>query len=168
MRLLLICLMALISLPVMAGTYVDNFNDGNMDEWKIGGLGGDWKVIGGELILKSLDPNFTFGFTLGDQTWKNYTLQAKMKVTEMNHVTGFGLSAGLLLRYNRAISGAYVAGLGVNPLTSVKQGEIIIGSNNLRVHVEPGQFHWELNKWYNLKASAQDNQFKLYTCFSLK
>jgi len=159
---LTICFMSLISLPVVAGTYIDSFGDGNMDEWKIGGIGGNWEIIDGELILKSTNSSGTFGFTLGEQTWKNYILEVKMRITEMQHFAGFGLSAGLLLRYNRAANGAYNAGLGLNPQTGAKQAEIIVGRNNIYIHIEPGQFDWTLDKWYNLKVVAQDSQFKLY------
>ena len=66
-----------------AGTFSDNFDDGNMDEWTLFrpfGQGSAWKIENGEIILQAIDG--PIGFDIGETTWKNYTVRAKTKIVK--------------------------------------------------------------------------------------
>jgi 3-keto-disaccharide hydrolase len=152
----------LIACHSWAGTFIDDFEDGDMDEWTRAGNGGNWEMNNGELILESLGLNTVNGFMIGEDTWENYTVGVKMKVMNMKHNVGFGVFAGPGLRGDAAGSGGYLYGLGMSPQAGVKQAEILVCRNFAWWQIEPGVFEWEMDTWYNMRISIEGNQMKAY------
>ncbi|MBM3211997.1 DUF1080 domain-containing protein [Candidatus Poribacteria bacterium] len=164
MAILVFSMMALYS---YAGTFTDNFSDGNMDGWvlNIAGAGGDWKVENGELILQSRGFSAK-GFKIGENDWQDYTIQVNIKITK-HIVTAIWEQAGIgfrLLTDNNdiLISGYYLA-LGT-PGADKKELRTyfydFVNSQSFNLRSVP--FEWKLDKWYVLKAVIEGNSFKHY------
>lgn len=68
----------LFSLSVLAGTFLDTFEDGNLDGWRElvpwDREPGSWKIVDGGLH-GSVDDGYPRLFTTGDDTWKDYTVE---------------------------------------------------------------------------------------------
>ena len=68
----------LIALPVCAGTFVDDFEDGNIAGWS---AVGEWSVESGELVGENMEPAYDSGaIFFGELTWSNYTIEADVKL----------------------------------------------------------------------------------------
>jgi len=126
----------LLTTLTWAGTFKDDFSRESMNEWTQVG-NGNWKIANGEVVLEVLDCSSVLGLTIGETMYQNYTANVRMKIKTMVHNPGFGVSAGIGLRYNPAASGGYVFGLGMDPWTKAKQAEAIVGKNFRWLHIEP-------------------------------
>ena len=76
-------LLALNALTGIAGTFKDNFNDGDDKGWKRFGQG-TWKVVNGEYKMTSKVS--VSGSSWGDVKWKNYTVEATVRVIKANYI----------------------------------------------------------------------------------
>ena len=72
----------LLILPAWAGTFLANFDSGNLNEWQEFNMrnatDGTWKIINDELHAVSPD-NWTRLLTIGDRTWRDYTIEFDVK-----------------------------------------------------------------------------------------
>ena len=144
-----------------AGTFMDDFEDGNMDEWRLGsaGAGGTWKIENGELVLEGLGGGY-FGFGIEGPDWKDYTIEVKLKITK-HAVTAFWEQAGVVFRAVVNVHCYYVA-LGT-PGANIKQLRTYHGDLGLvPQHLQTVPFDWEVNTWYVLKAVIEGDNFKYY------
>ena len=136
-----------------AGTFMDDFEDGNMDGWTpiSFGVGGTWKIENGELILQSESPGDFVVYT-GKDTWKDYTIKVNLKVSKDSvGLTSFRITG----------NGAYSAGLvtrGTSRQLVSYHYSFVKGAS----HYEAVPFDWEPDTWYVLKAAIQGDHFKYY------
>lgn len=76
------CSLFLFTFSVLAGTFIETFDDANLEEWRElirnDAAPGSWEVIDRELQATSLD-GWTRLLTIGDKTWQNYTIEVKVK-----------------------------------------------------------------------------------------
>ena len=153
MKVLLILCMLLCSLPVYAGVWVDDFEDGNSDGWVVSG-GGEWIVQDGKLSGK-----FAGGFVasiiyLEPTIWKDYTLEAMVCLMQR-----FGhTEVSLCLRSNVPLGNAYAFCLHYV-------------TNQVEIYCYRGWAIQELlskpytlleNTWYKVKCSASGNHLSFY------
>ena len=83
----------LIALPVCAGTFVDDFEDGNIAGWS---AVGEWSVESGELVGENMEPAYDSGaIFFGELTWSNYTIEADVKLIRSS---GDPCAAGIFVR----------------------------------------------------------------------
>ena len=77
---LIICCIAV--LPAFAGTWRDDFGNGDVAGWDIGGSGNwkNWKVENGELLLSHQDIT---GLYTGEAGWSDYTVQADIMIVKV-------------------------------------------------------------------------------------
>ena len=75
----------LFTFSAMAGTFLANFDKGNLDAWQEllfndvnGALPGSWKIVNNELHAVSPDGR-TRLLTIGDKTWRDYTIEFDVK-----------------------------------------------------------------------------------------
>lgn len=72
----------LLTLPAWAGTFLANFDSGNLNEWQEflmpGVQPGSWEIIDRELHAVS-NGQSTRLLTIGDETWSNYTIEFDVK-----------------------------------------------------------------------------------------
>lgn len=151
-----------------AGTYTDDFEDGDMDEWELRSIGakGTWKIENEELVLQGAGGSTAIGFSIGENNWRDYTVQVSMKLTK-HVVTNWWEQAGVGLRMfkgdNGLIKSGYYIALGT-PGQNIKQLRTyysdFVQVNNKHIQAIP--FDWELSTWYVLKAVVLGNTFKYY------
>jgi len=143
----------LLVMSSWAGTFMDDFEDGNMDEWASvsTGAGGNWKIENGELILQSKSPGDFIVYT-GKDTWKDYTIKVKLKPSkDSSGMTSFRITG----------NGLYSAGLG-GLGTSRQFVSYYFSFVKDTIHHEEVPFDWEPDTWYVLKAVIEGDYFKYY------
>jgi hypothetical protein len=74
---LIICCIAV--LPAFAGTWRDDFGDGDFAGWEMIWLG-NWKVENGELLVSDRD---LFALYTGEAGWSDYTVQADVMIVKV-------------------------------------------------------------------------------------
>lgn len=72
----------LLTLPAWAGTFLVDFDRGNLEGWQEllmrDAVPGSWKIVNDELHAVSRD-RWTRLLTIGDDTWRNYTIEFDVK-----------------------------------------------------------------------------------------
>lgn len=153
----LLMMALMISLPAQAGTFRDDFEDGNLDGWgEILNLGGgisEWKVEDGVLTCRRPSDPSTF-LLFGEKEWKNYSIEfdAKM-VQKLSNYHAIGMD----LRLQNTANGIWCAIRG-----GANNAHIQVWSNNKSVNQRIKPFEFELNRWYHLKGIANDDNFEFY------
>ncbi len=144
-----------------AGTLTDDFSDRNMNEWTKDGRGNhrEWRLENGELIIES---NFSLnGFSIGEVTWKDYTVGVSLKIVKHRPFQGLREGAALSFRATDVDNSYYfgLVTLGLNP----KQAEIFyfnkeVGNQSILSKL----FAWEMDTWYDLKVTVKGNRLEFY------
>ena len=144
-----------------AGTLTDDFSDRNMNEWTKDGRGNhrEWRLENGELIIES---NFSLnGFSIGEVTWKDYTVGVSLKIVKHRPFQGLREGAALSFRATDVDNSYYfgLVTLGLNP----KQAEIFyfnkeVGNQSILSKL----FAWEMDTWYDLKVTVKGNSLECY------
>jgi len=72
--------------PVLAGTFRDDFEDGDLAGWRLwpfGDQSAKWFVKEGELVAISENVcGVASGFILGNNAWKNYEFECQFKIEQ--------------------------------------------------------------------------------------
>jgi hypothetical protein len=149
--------LCLLVMSARAGTFRDDFEDGNLDGWgKVLNLGGgisEWKVEDGVLICRRPSDPSTF-LLFGEKDWKNYSIEFDARMVE---VLSNWHSIGMDLRLQDVSNGVWVAISG-----GVNTANIVVWANNNFAEQETKPFAFELNRWYRLKGVANDDTFEFY------
>lgn len=73
----------LLTLPAGAGTWLEDFDNGNLDNWHEFNMrnapDGTWKIVNHELHAVSPDAAIRL-LTIGDETWRDYTIAFDVKL----------------------------------------------------------------------------------------
>ncbi|MBM3241967.1 hypothetical protein FJZ31_37325 [Candidatus Poribacteria bacterium] len=173
MKTIVVLCALLISLPALAGTFRDNFDDGNFEGWMetFGGnpnIEPDWKVQNGALIGRR-DSGWCVHLTIGDaDRWRDYTIECDVRVTEriQNEWGGILHYAGVVGRFrheNRLTHDGIWVSLNLKVPPTVWEG-VIVTQNNLWVWLRDVEtpFNAQLNTWYHLKSVIKVDAFKFY------
>ncbi len=104
MRNTIILCMLLVASPIWAGTFIDDFEDGNLDGWAESnpwGATASWSVENGGLVGISTNVvgTDTYFFILDSSDWRDYDISVRVKVAECFSERNCG--AGLLVRQGR-------------------------------------------------------------------
>ena len=146
---------------VQAGTWWEDFNDGNFDGWETltiaqgPGPAGDWAVVDGELVAERNGTSIQI--VVGEFDWKNYSIEAKIKLIRRLSPPQIPL-AGIAIRKR---GGAYYMFF----LTFDWNGKGgLVGGIAKAPPIEKGflQFRVQTNVWYKLKVEAQNNTFRAF------
>lgn len=134
---------------VWAGTWRDDFEDGNLDGWEQVKKGfGKWKVLdgacNGEFIGEGQGRSF---LVMGKPNWKDYTVECKMKVINLSGGDG----SGIIIRFKDQ-DNYYFFELSI-AWTRISGGFANQAKENRARRVP-------MDKWLNLKITAIGNQFK--------
>lgn len=163
MRAIVVCITFFLGVAVSswAGTWSDNFNDGDLDGWQTfeenRGLE-KWTVENGEASAKSFG-TFAILYT-GEADWKDYTVECKANPKSLGRL---GLNTmGIWVRLQEH-DGYYMA-MWMSPAGDAryaifKKFTVIksVDLANLGKLPMPG-----LNKWYKLKAKVEGNKLSFY------
>jgi len=159
-----VLMIAIPSTSAWAGTLKDNFDDGNMDGWDLSEFAprDTWEVKNGALVVTPRD--YPVGFSIGETTWKDYTIRVRAKIVKYQP-TGALECAAIWARstsyQRRTPVYGYVFGFGAMGNKNIHcfrvDGNPLTGFNTVS---KP--FEWELDKWYDLKLIAEGDYFKFY------
>jgi len=141
----------MLALPSLAGTWRDDFEDGDYDGWwQSAGTPGKWVVEDGE-VSGEVTGNASGELVTGKPKWRNYTIECKIKIL------GGGMRwGGMVARYQDTIRTylfCLVVGIGA-------EGALSTVGFMERNQVQ--QFPVELDTWYKLKLEVDKNDFKFY------
>jgi hypothetical protein len=154
----LVLMAAMLPATLWAGTLKDNFSNGNMNGWdSTGAPNNTWEVKNGELIVTP--SGYPVGFSIGETTWKDYTIRVRAKIVK-HQSTGSVESATIGARSSSFPMYGYVFGFG-----SIGNKCIFCfrAEGNIGVFIAVFKpFEWELDKWYDLKLTAEGDQFRFY------
>jgi len=152
---LIICCIGV--LPAFAGTWRDDFGDGDFAGWEIWG-GGNWKVESGELLLSHRGTTTLY---TGEAGWSDYTVQADVMIVEVLIPQSAG--ALILARYQRPESPArYAFGFFWTPNHPRMLGLSYADANSVVHFGKPDPFPIEEGRWYNLRMTLQKNHIEAY------
>lgn len=144
---------------VQAGTWWEDFNDGNFDGWEAlsqdTAVEADWAVVDGELVATRNARSMQL--VIGTFDWKNYSIEAKIKLIRRLSPPQDPL-AGIAIRKK---GGAYYLFF----LTFDWNGKGgLVGGVAAAPPVEKGflQFEPQADVWYTLKVEAQNQTFRAF------
>lgn len=150
-------LVMLIALSAQAGTYIDNFDDGDFDGWEAMGPA-EWQVVDGVVTGRS-EVNSGSGLLFGEHDWRNYTIECDAKIVE-TIATLPNASLGLRM-LDRSLSDFNY----IWCLPSVAWGTAFIwpwlNGKGLGLSAQK-PFKQEMNRWYHLKGVAYEDNFEFY------
>ena len=79
-------LFCLLAVSAHSGTFRDDFEDGNLDEWgevlNLWGGTSEWKIEDGVLVCRRPDAPSTF-LLFGEKDWKNYSIEFDAKMVQV-------------------------------------------------------------------------------------
>ena len=92
----LIALLFFLSFSAEAGTWIETFDDGNLEAWneliQLNNKPGSWKIVNGELHAVSPD-GWTRLLTISNETWDDYTIEFDVKPLKMLGVGNITIAA---------------------------------------------------------------------------
>ena len=140
-----------------AGTYVDNFDDGDFDGWEVIEPA-EWKVVDGVVTCRR-GTNSATALDFGEDDWRNYTIECDARIVEPI-VTLHNTSLGLRMLWRNSSDFNYIW-----CLPSVAWGTALIwswlnGKGSEQSAQKP--FKQEMNRWYHLKGVAHEDNFEFY------
>jgi len=148
---MILLLLSLITTSALAGTWKDNFEDGNLADWKKAGAATKWKESGGVLVSERPQVesgNRSFLLT-GEQSWMDYTVTVKLRV--VNLVGGDW--CGILFRYSNEQSHDWFG-------ISVAWTKYAAGTANAINEQKPIRVGF--GQWYKLRAEVKNDNCKLF------
>jgi hypothetical protein len=156
---LVILTLCLLVISAQAGTFKDNFNDGNLDGWKIINTMGntsEWKIENGVLICRR-DNIWISNLVFGEEEWKNYSIEcdAKMIQTLDPQLHAMGVD----LRLMGELTLVWCA-MGDNVKWAIL--EVWLNDNNGPAKHVDKNFDFQLDRWYHLKGVANKDKFEFY------
>jgi len=148
------------TLSALAGTWRDDFEDGNFDGWKQEVPWAQnpdpsiWKIVDGELECKRADWNSTLLIT-GEPEWKDYTIEYDVKLLED---LGLG-DVDFIARYKSPLGThmIYVCfgdAFGIPAIITQRFPDNVVTSKPF----DP----LDLNKWYHPKLDVKGRKFILW------
>jgi hypothetical protein len=151
----MVLLTLLVTLPAWAGTFRDDFEDGNLDGWQQLWPQGAmiWKVVDGELECSRLS-QWTAGLVTGEASWTDYTIEADVKLLQDHGPGDFDLFARATTNDNGY---AFLVGDWVGqPSVYVQQ----MPDLNMKVTEPFGPL--EQGVWHHVKLEVEGNKFTFW------
>lgn len=154
----MLCLM-LTAASAWAGTLVDDFSDGDFEGWTQSGAG-SWRVENEELIFENR--NTVSILSMGEPDWQDYTISVNAKFVKHQARNCCGEVMGFAARGESNIN-VYWFSLGTLQLSGKQVYACYaqwVGWPVKKVKSEA--FAWDMNTWYNLKLTADGDEFQFY------
>ena len=160
-RIVTVTLLCFLSFSVSAGTFIETFDDKNLEAWKelvhLNKAPGSWEVINDELHAVSRE-TFRRLLITGDNTWENYTIEFDVKPLTKHGVGTIVIAA--------RVSGTWVVSCNIDDRVELIDGEAVPGT---RISCDYGDWRGvefislhsaahpllRLDKWAHLKLSVQ-------------
>jgi hypothetical protein len=161
MRYILVILsLCLLVISAQAGTFKDNFNDGNLDGWqKMEGIvgGSEWKVEDG--VLKSSCQDTWSELLIGEPEWRNYTFEYDAKMLQTSNAL-YAMCALLRDNWKGSVESCILSGL--SSWTGKNAWMQVWINNDVNIKAANKGFDFQLNQWYHFKHVANEDNFEFY------
>jgi len=146
-----VVLVALLSGSLaLAGTWVEDFDSGNVDSWNE--VAGEWNVEeGGYAETAGSDYAKTM---FGDEAWTDYTVEVDVTLVE-NVSTN---AVGMLLRADENGENGYRFWIRVDS----SNAQFSTWENSAYVHLEQPELTVEIGETYHLKVVMEGNSFQCF------
>ena len=165
--LIVVAMLFLLPATPWAGTFIETFDDDALDEWQeiilldFNPKPGSWEIIGGELHGTNPD-QVSYILTMGDERWRNYTIEVDVKILENPHPGNIGIAA----RIQETIGVINIIGGMSFPLPKPGSNANCFGGDFL------GNKFWffgsevspflELETWFTMKLQVNEEIFTLW------
>lgn len=154
-------LLITLTMPVSAGVYMENFNDGGFRGWQpVGRVQDCWKVVDGELCGDTDNPwGGELVLSLGGRRWGSYNIACDIKFIELYDTEGDRphVAIGTRPEVEDNVEEAALEGItfkfgfqGVS-ITSRLKGKSITTDSRFE------GFIGQMDTWYRLKLVVEDN-----------
>jgi len=160
MAIFAICLLVV---SAHAGTYVENFDDGDFDGWEIyegGEPGSEWTVEDGVLTCRR---EILWGTDLlfGEEHWRNYTIEFDVRMVEPTAEELCSVGFDLRMTGTEVVEDLDVV---TSPLAYREQEAWISAWIDFEfiAQSENEAIDFELGRWYRLKGVAHEDSFEFY------
>ncbi len=159
MRFLAILFMLLFALPVVAGTFRDNFDDNNLDGWIFESNGGKVEVRDGKVIIIDNDRiTSTLAFNNAQDNIRNFVLTVDAKMVRQIDNTIYDYLC-IVLREGKVgdIGTCLLMAIevrGIIPLVvlaNINQGLQFFGEKDL-------PFPFQIDKWYTIRLEVNKDK----------
>jgi hypothetical protein len=142
----------------LAGTYIENFDDGDFDGWEIlnvkGGVS-EWKVENG--ILKCTRNNvWISSIVFGEEEWRNYSIECDAKMIQVLDPQLHAMGVDL-----RRMDDLSIVWCAIGDSTKWALLEVWLNGNNPAKHGDK-RFDFQIDQWYHLKGVANEGNFEFY------
>ena len=168
--LIVVTVLFLLPLSVSAGTFLATFEDGNLDAWQeIAPWDrelGNWEIVDGGLH-GAVHDGYTRLFTIGDDTWKDYTVEFDVRPLKKHGRPTIAIAARIQEKWSvqcSIIDAVVVLPGGGN---APQRGWMFCRAGNLNGGKSEGllfQPHplFKLFRWAHLKLSVEGNIFTFW------
>ncbi|MDD9974485.1 MAG: DUF1080 domain-containing protein [Candidatus Poribacteria bacterium] len=164
----------LAAFSTRAGTYLENFDNGNLDAWQELILTqdflfldvddpppGSWEIVNGELHAVSPDES-TRLLTIGDETWRDYTIEFDVKPLEKPGPSNIAIAA--------RIKESWVVWCLIGDLPGFRKNasEALFAAGNFHdrntIFYTHAELHrsLKLKKWSKLKLAVEENTLNFW------
>ena len=146
-------LATILNMNVLAGTWRDDFEDNNTQEWKIFNLDRQaekWWINNNEAVGEIFLPGFMSLWMTGELTWKNYSVSCRAKLVKQRHDLP---SIGLTLHDRGHEDNRYLFFIHyeLDIVEIVKWHPDFAGASSRH------QFEAEFDTWYELTAAVEED-----------
>ena len=157
--------LCLFAISAYAGTYVDNFDDGDFDGWEFMECveaGAEWKVENGILICKRTSGWPTI-LMMGENEWRNYSIEFDVKILQaLSNFRCVGPDMriqNVSIPFSKISHDSVYCGLGG---WGKWEAFLEVYINNANVKNSKKAFNSEYDRWYRFKAAANEDNFEFY------
>ena len=159
-----------LTLSVSAGTFLDTFEDGNLDGWRElvpwDREPGSWEVVDGGLH-GAIHDGYLRLFTTGDDTWKDYTVEFDVRPLKKHGRPTIAIAARVKEKW--WVRCSLVAAVVVLPGggNAPQRGWVFCSAGNMNGGKSEGLFFephplLKLFRWAHLKLSVEGNIFTFW------
>ena len=154
-----VVLSLLASFSVGAGTFIETFDDGDLEGWQELNVHdvvpASWEIIDGE--LQGINPEAAGFLITGDETWQDYSIEVDVKPLEKRGPGFIGIAA--------RVKGTWAVWCEITDLL-LHDPESKVACSSRDLHKNTGQLLYlgphpflRLNKWSTLKLSVNGDRF---------
>ncbi len=164
----LIALLLFLPFSAFAGTFIETFDDENLDEWQeivlldFDAVPDTWEIIDGELQA-ALRSNLPRLLTTGDEKWRDYTVEVDVFPLERHGPGNIGIATriqGTVGTLSLVGDSPFPFGPDDGPTTTCFGGDF--HDNKFRLFGSGVSPLLELGTWSTLKLEANEDNFILW------
>ena len=174
MRIVIAIFMLFIALPSWAGTWLDNFDDGDFAEWRMDTClwmpeivtpgAGNWVVENGAVVAGDNNSANRYDLYIGDMSWTDYTAEISVKLSKKLEACSDSSGVWLGLRFQEGEGklglNDYAVGMW-NDTGMVRWGGFKYSDGDF-FNTQRIVFPSQTDTWYRLKIVVEDDQITAF------